>query len=157
MKKSVVFIVVTMFALGFSAFTRKDEAPSKSDLLTAKTWKMSVYQVEPAYDFLQNGIAVKDIYHAFTCYQDNTLSFKKNGKFQSQEGKNHCGSSQSEIGNWFFDPSDTILIRQAAGESFCVDIVEISESRLMYTYKTEKIDANGKKLTLTFTEEYTAQ
>jgi hypothetical protein len=158
MKNLVVLSLAAALVLACSAFTHKKEAaPSRSELITAKTWKMNGYKVTPAYDFLKNGAAITDIYQHFNCYADNTISFEKSGSFQHRDGEQLCGNSQSETGTWFFDPSDSILIRQSAGESFCVDILEISANKLAYSYKIEKTGPDGMPLTLTFTEEYIAQ
>jgi hypothetical protein len=157
MRKLTILFAIFIFALSFSAFKKNDKAPSKTAMIAAKTWKMSGYRVDPAFDFLKTGNPVSDIYRAFPCYHDDTQKFEQGGVYTTNEGADKCGSMQSEKGNWFFDPSETILIKQTSGESFCVDVIEISPSILKYAYKKQIEAANGDVLTLTFYEEYTAQ
>jgi hypothetical protein len=110
MKTINVFFSLAILALGFTACDKdQDEvAPTKTDLLTAKTWKMTGLKVDPPLEV--DDIVIDDLFE--TCMSDNTLKFNVNHTYVADEGSNNCypEDPQTESGEWEFNAAETELI-----------------------------------------------
>ena len=107
-------------------------APTKTELLTYKNWKLTHYTVNPAV--LYNGVYVTDIYAQMrTCEQDNISSFYPDYDYIDMEGATRCDSAASSIvgtGTWNFNSNETQLIIDG---TMTYSIVTLTASTLKIT------------------------
>lgn len=109
--KRIPFLVLAIAAS--SAFVgcgsdNKSEDPtpkSNSELLMAKSWKLT------AYTYKEGSAQPEDEYAQLdACAKDDLYKFKANGAFEYNENTNVCaGEPQSFSGNWALTNSDKTL------------------------------------------------
>jgi hypothetical protein len=150
MKKLSMIIALVAFTLSFSACEKDDEKPSKTAMLTAKTWKMTGFTVDPTVDLFDTGVEITNIYNQQPCFHDDTRKFDKSGTFTADEGTVKCYDVQTETGSWVFNPEETVITISADGESVSAQIIELSSTKLKVRYTL------NLGIILTFEEEYTA-
>src|SRR5687768_4887999 len=99
--KNLLLLVAVAFSFIFTACSKDDDAaPSKTEMLTGKNWKVSAETVS-----VNNGTP-NDVYASATaCEKDNFISFATDGKFTFDEGATKCSSNepQTQAGTWSFE------------------------------------------------------
>ncbi len=109
MKNLSVYFLATAMGLSFLSSCKKDSAstpapaPSKTDLLTAKNWKMTDAKI--------NGVSIFNSGLIDACEKDNLIKFNTNKIAVFDEGASKCVSTdpQTRNGSWDFTTSETKL------------------------------------------------
>jgi hypothetical protein len=100
-----------VLAMAFALFSCNDDdgkapAPSKTDLLTSKSWKLVTWSITLG----TYNVDMLDFTDA--CTKDNLLIFSKDGKIIEDAGLQKCFSGNPQIyrvGIWVFDGNETKL------------------------------------------------
>jgi len=171
--RPVLLLLVLAFVLNACKKDKDPAPPTKTDLLTAKTWKLTAWTVDQPIQLDSAGTSVipTDIYNYLSqrqgnCVLDNTIKFNKDKSYTVEQGATKCDPIQDQVyasGTWLFSsdentvaltitsPVDTdkltdfdVLRLQATNYS----IVELTATTFKYTYSLGSY---------TFTETLTAQ
>lgn len=112
MKKLLCSSTTILIILFFAACSKKDsnnKPPTKIDFLTTGNWKLTAVMADEDGDgtYETNSFAEFE-----SCYTDNTLTFKTNGKLQLDEGTSKCAASdpQSMETDWQLTNNETTLV-----------------------------------------------
>lgn len=137
-KLSILFLAA--LALG-SCKKNDDNSPSsasKTDLLTAKNWRISAQTYSVA---VSNGTpTVSDEYaNSAACERDNFLKFNTNKSLTADEGATKCSPSdpQTQSGTWDLTTNDTKLTLadpSQGGVPIPFDVVALSATTLHLRY-----------------------
>jgi hypothetical protein len=140
--KSLLIVTIILAILTVSC-KKEDSNPSKKDLLTSGTWKLTAVM----NDDDANGIYEFDVFASLPdCFKDNIHTFQNNGKFQVNEGQTKCDpiDPQTVIANWQLTQNETHLTINA--DEYKLE--ELSES----TLKWKEEYSGGRSSLLTFTK-----
>lgn len=157
MKTFRILSLVLLTALAFVACKKDDPAPAptKTELLTEKSWKVSALTVSPG--LVVDGVSYTDIYAQMdACSQDDLSQFKASGQILYDEGPSKCSddSPQVQTGTWLFAAGETeIIVTDADHVSYKYKLLELTATQLKVQYET--LGADGK--TYTFTVTHTKQ
>ncbi|HEY5510472.1 MAG TPA: lipocalin family protein [Prolixibacteraceae bacterium] len=116
MKKSL-FIALTLFVFILSS-CKKDEAKSRSEMLTGAKWKLSSMKI--------NGVAepIED------CSKDDFFIFTSGGTCTSNPGANKCYSDEVvETSTWSLSSDE----KSITIDGNTATIVELTQSRFTYS------------------------
>ena len=124
---------------------------TKTELLTAKKWKITAYTVSPAIDLNGNGTMVSNIYAQMpACEKDDLYIFNVNSSVTADEGGSKCdpNNPQSKLdGTWTFNSTETIITWD---EDYNIETLNST------TLKVNNVEArNG--INYTFTQTLTKQ
>jgi hypothetical protein len=113
--------------LVFTALTackKKNDAKSKTELLTSSAWLVSKSEEK-----LNNNPYVDDFPNWASCEKDNKIIFATNNVVTFDEGATKCDVSdpQTETGSWAFTENDTKLI--VDGETLTIE--QLDENTLI--------------------------
>jgi hypothetical protein len=129
--KKLTFLSLILLAL----FSCEDDEKSKTELLTGKTWKMTGYTVDPAYNYF--GTLISDIFAQWdACDKDDIYSFKTDKTYTFEEGLTKCDPEDDQVyetGTWTFNADETVLVLTTEGETYNMTIVELSSGTLILT------------------------
>jgi VCBS repeat-containing protein len=166
----LLFLLLVLVTAFVSCKKDKDPAPpTKTDLLTAKTWKISTSTVNPAVDYgvvNQAGdtvvFTVTDILDFYTkvgatCNNDNTIKFNKTpNSYTREDGATRCSPNVSvlETGTWTFNSDETVLALSVPG--YAPDNYTITTLDATSLVLTQTITSQSGRV-YTFVETYTAQ
>jgi hypothetical protein len=116
-----------------------DDEKSKTDLLTAKSWRNSKMGLK------LNGADEVDVTDKMEpCFKDDVNSFKKDGVFHQQEGSNICVGAKAEAtGTWSWKENETILSIEVDGLVSDVTVVTLTGTTLKIDLGTETFDVDG--------------
>lgn len=117
-------------------------APTKTQLLTGKNWKVTALTVDPARPYTAFGPDVTDWYSQMeSCQQDNLYKFNTDGTAIKDEGPTKCDvdDPQTISGTWVFNTDQTIVTETFNSVSISYTIVELTSTKLKATY----VDASG--------------
>lgn len=98
--------IVLLVFTAFTACKKKNDAKSKTELLTKSAWMVSKFETKV------NNSPFTDEYPSWdACEKDNKLTFYTNNTATFDEGPLKCNSSdpQSETGPWAFTENETKL------------------------------------------------
>jgi hypothetical protein len=107
MKKFSTYLLVTAVGLASLSSCKKDDAttpaPSKTDMLTAKSWKVTDVKV--------SGQSIYNTALFQACDKDNLVKFNTNKTATFDEGATKCDptSAQSRPGSWDLTTNETKL------------------------------------------------
>jgi|SRR6478736_7708789 len=137
--RSILFV---SFAALLAVSCKDDDAkPSKTELLTAKSWTITSFTI--------GGKDASGDY-ADDCSKDNSTKFSKDGKVTTDNGSVKCDPSESQTeaaGTWAFDSNETKLKLTSDGDVETYDIVELTANTLKISY-TETDTTNGVTVTV---------
>jgi hypothetical protein len=105
---------------------------SRTDLLTAKSWRMSAATITVGANKPTDEYAATQ-----ACERDNFIKFKTNKSVVVDEGATRCdpSDSQTQESTWDFNSDQTKLtIPVYSGFSIAADIVELSATTLHVRY-----------------------
>ena len=115
-------ILLIAMALTFTSCNKDDDTTSsgnnststetKTQLLTARYWKITAYTVTPAIDFDANGNFITDIYSTLEpCQIDNLYKFNEDYSLIDDEGNTKCDPSDSQTSTyeWSWDSTQSII------------------------------------------------
>ncbi|MEM9052167.1 MAG: hypothetical protein AAGC47_08970 [Bacteroidota bacterium] len=120
---------------GFSGDSCEVE-PSRSELLTSKTWVTTGLTVNPALAIGQNGNPETNLIPFIqACDLDNFENYNTNGSYTVEEGATKCDPNAPTIidsGDWLWNSDETKLITESNdGSSLEFTIVSISSTELV--------------------------
>jgi hypothetical protein len=127
-----IFILLAL-AVGFtftSCSKDDDAAPTKTEMLTGKNWKVTAETVS-----VNNGTP-SDVYTmASACEKDNSINFASDGKFTFDEGASKCAANepQTQTGTWSFENGETVLKMTQGTSTANQTITELSASKMVLT------------------------
>lgn len=120
--------LTTLFlAILFTACSKKDKSPSRSEMLTSGTWKITASET----DNDGNGSYETDNYAIFLdCFKDNFVTFKNGGQLELDEGPTKCDpmDPQTETDSWSLTNNDNTLV--VGSDSY--EILELSNSTFRF-------------------------
>ena len=138
------FTIATLFLiLLLAACNKKDTAPSKTELLTSGTWKLTAVVADED----GNGTYETDRFATFlTCFTDNYYTFSSNGILELNEGPTKCNPAdpQTETSTWQFTQNETYL--KIDNDDYLLE--ELTAS----TLKWKEEYAGGRSALVTFTK-----
>ena len=137
-------ISLVLFAFVISGCKKdKKETPTptpaltKTQMITAKPWKVTAVTVSPAIDWDGQGTMVTDIYSQMdACEKDDLVKFNTNGSYTLEEGTSVCVTGDPQVyetGTWAFNSNETALTITPSGSTvYSYDIVSLSSTTLTY-------------------------
>lgn len=133
----------------------KEDAPvpSKTELLTSKSWKWIAGTISPAYDIFGIGVPLGEDYfsRAPTCWQDDLWIFTAPNKFIHDEGPSKCNIADPQAyikGIWKFETEEsTIKITKDGSGEVIWNINELTSTSLKIA---ETFKENGKTYTFQY-------
>jgi hypothetical protein len=123
-----------------------DEKSNKTDLLTAKAWHISKYEISA------NGATedVTDELSEGTCENDDTSVFHKDGKYEEKTGGTECFSGDEDMtGTWVWKDSESRIVVTIDGEVIDAKLEQLTSSTLKISVEDD--DLQGAVLIITFT------
>src|SRR5262245_40333374 len=114
-----------------------NKSKTKTELLTAGSWKRTALTSNPAYDWNADGTSSTDVLSImFSCEKDNFDTYKTNGIMETDEGPTKCNSSdpQTWTTTWELIDNETKILYDA---SYTYTLVEVTETilRLSATFE----------------------
>jgi hypothetical protein len=119
MKKFTFTFIIVSVLMVISTLTscKKDNTivipPTKAELLTAQTWKLTGWAVDPALPFTTGGPAISNWYAQLNnCSKDDIFKFSAS-TYAFEEGASKCNANDPtvwESGSWSFNTSQTVLL-----------------------------------------------
>jgi hypothetical protein len=136
-------------------------APTKTELLTGKNWKVTAATVDPAIDWNGNGTLVTDVYSQLEpCDQDDLTKFNTNFTVTEDEGAIKCDPAAPQTTNnatWAWNTNETILTIDDDGtgpliaDSF--NVLELTAT----TFRAKQTLTGGDSTNYVFTITWTKQ
>lgn len=125
----------------FSCEKKSDPAPTNTQKLTGKNWRVVTMTVSPALAGITDFLSTVD-----ACDRDNFLNFNANGTYVENEGTTKCNPSdpQTKTLNWSWSNNETKIIKD--GDTYDVLQNDGNVLRISFT----EID-NGVSYTVTVT------
>jgi len=159
MKTFRILSLALLVAIAFVACKKDDPAPTpaptKTELLTEKNWKVTALTVNPG--FVLDGVSYTDIYAQMdACSQDDLSQFKASGQILYDEGPSKCSdiSPQVQTGTWLFSAGETeIIVTDADGASYKYKILELTATQFKFQYETVSTDGINYTFTVTHTKQ----
>jgi hypothetical protein len=141
MRKISLLLLVAVTLGACKKDSENTPTTSKTDLLAAKSWRISTQTSSFSSSNINNGTPVTtDEYAASSaCERDNFIKFNTNKTLVVDEGASRCDTSdpQTQNGTWDFNSDQTKLtmIDPSQGSvPIQFDIVELSASKLQLRY-----------------------
>jgi hypothetical protein len=139
MKNLRLPFLLLAFVVAFNACKKKDDPapPTKTELLTAKTWKRTGLTVDPRLPADTTGTAFlpADLFAYYatasvngSCINDNTRKFDKAFKFTFEQGATKCDNRQDQVyasGTWSLSSDEnTLALSYSLPISSTIDLYE---------------------------------
>jgi hypothetical protein len=148
MRKINLLLIVSLFLAILSC--KKDEEPTKKDLLCGKNWILVAETISPALNY--NGTLITDLYSQLeSCSKDDIGIFNTNGTYTFEEGLTKCDVNDPQVwdsGTWVFNSDQTILVLTGDGGTLNATIVELSSSKFV---TSQEMTIDDVKYTITDT------
>jgi hypothetical protein len=137
MRKLNLLLIVSLFLATLSC--KKDDTPSKKDLLTGKNWILTAETVSPAINF--NGILITDLYAQMDdCTKDDISKFNADGTYTFEEGATKCDVNDPQVfdsGTWVFNSDQTILVLTSPiNGTINAEIIELTSSKCVISQES---------------------
>ncbi|KAA9331426.1 hypothetical protein F0P96_14375 [Hymenobacter busanensis] len=130
--KKVALLATLALACTFTACKKDDDKKSKTELLTAKSWRVTA---DKQTTTVGTQSSTDDNYAGYqACEKDDFVKFMTDKKLEFNEGGSKCSTAdpQTETGAWDFNSDETKLTIREQGNTSGItfDIVELSGSTL---------------------------
>jgi len=138
-----LLLLAAIFSMLTIGCSKEDSNPSKQDLLTSGTWKLTAVEADED----ANGSYETDRYAGFSdCFKDNYITFRSSGELELNEGPTKCdpGDPQTMTSSWQLTQNETHLV--FANDEYKLE--ELSAS----TLKWKEEYAGGRSAFVTFTK-----
>jgi hypothetical protein len=150
MKKIYLALIVSLFFAILSC--KKDDAPTKKELLTGKNWILVAETVTPGIYI--NGVLITDSYAQMDdCSKDDLSKFNSDGTYTFEEGATKCDVNDPQVwdsGTWVFNSDQTILVITSPDYGTGnAKIIELTSSKLIVT-----LEETDEGIKYTFTDTY---
>lgn len=120
-KISSLFMLVMMALVWTSCKEDEPKVVTKTYLLTAHTWKLTGFRIDPPIiiEGPEGTVEFSDLYAADECWHDNTITFSADGNFSGNEGANNCSEEDPAVstGTWSFNTTETSIIIDAEDDT----------------------------------------
>lgn len=153
--KNLLLLAASLLVLG--ACKKSDDAapsPSRADLLTAKTWRLSA-QTTTATPIGGPATTTDDFAALSACERDNFFKFNPDKALLVDEGPTRCKASlpQTTTFTWALNADQTKLLVTSPGKTTpeTDDIIELSASTLHIRTTTTTSSGTTKTQDITFT------
>jgi len=134
-------VAIILAIVGLSSCHKDNPQPSKMDLISAKTWKLTGATISGT-----------DVFSSFdNCVKDNLITFAKNGTYTEDEGATKCNQSdpQTTVAQWSFQKSETeIDVSYPDNTVEKLTIVSLSATTLSVTYAITSPANPGTSITV---------
>lgn len=149
-KNLFAIALLLMGSLMLTTSCDKDDDPKTNADLIVGTWKLTAYTVSPELPFIGSN-AYSQIPD---CSKDDLDIYEENSVFKVDEGPSKCNPNdpQTVTGTYTFNPDMTILTRNDGTETKSLDIMEITETEMVVTYKESETGVE-----YTYTKTFTKQ
>lgn len=134
MRKITSLFMLVIVALAWTSCEEENDGPkvvTKTDLLTAHTWKMTGFRIDPpiVIEGEDGTVEISDLFEILECWQDNTIKFSANGDNRSyieDEGTNNCseGDPTTSTGTWSFNSAETSITIDSENEAPETAVIE---------------------------------
>lgn len=158
MRKFMLPLALFAFVAILFSCKKEDPAPTKTELLTAKNWKLTAATIDPALPIAGTGglQTTNDYYTHFlaTCQKDDFVSFYTDLKLIQDEGVTKCNTTgpQTYAGSWAWLAGETQLQTMLNGTTRNYTISQLDATTLKGAYST-----NLGTTSYTITETWTNQ
>lgn len=151
-------MVLFLGALSFTSCNDDDDEdptpPTKTELLTAKNWMMTGFDVAPALLIQQTGTPETNLIpFEAACNLDDFWDLNTNGSYTREEGASKCDPNDPtvfESGDWLWNSDNTRLIFEpGAGATYEVKVISLIATELVLEFT--QVEAN---VTYTFTQTF---
>lgn len=155
MKKNFYIFALLMAAtttLLFDGCKKKDDDPTKTELLTNGTWRQTAFTSDPAISI--NGVLVTNVFNQFpACQKDDLTKFLTTGIVNFDEGLSKCNVNdpQTTTGTWAFNSTQTVVSITENGTVSSYNIESLGESTLKANYVFND-GANNYTFSITWTK-----
>lgn len=151
--KRIVILAWACLPFVFSS-CKKDDDPSKTELLTNKNWVMTAATVDPSIAVPGGGTTNNWYNQMAACLKDDIMNFKADKTFTLDEGASKCnvGDPQTLSGTWIFNPTETVVSITRNGSTMSFTIKSLTGNKMVGSYQT----VNGG-VTYTVEETYEAK
>ncbi|MGI4869686.1 MAG: lipocalin family protein [Janthinobacterium lividum] len=151
MKKAT--LLLASIALLSACKKDSENTASKTDMLTAKNWRVSAQTTTTTI----NGQTSTSSTIA-SCDADDFIKFNTDKTLVDDEGATKCNSSSAQTtpGTWSFNSDESKLTVTESGVSTTADIKELSSSVLhLYATQTQSQTVGGTTISYTYTTDVT--
>lgn len=125
---------------------------SKTQMLTAKTWKTLSLQINPAIDADGNGTTETDITQFYdVCMLDNFYQFNSNLAYTYDEGPTKCDPNAPqtpESGTWAWNTGETQITLTVPEGTYSLEVATLTTTQLI---TNQPVTFNNANHTLTVT------
>jgi hypothetical protein len=139
--KSIQLLFVLVFTLAIMSGCKKDDepaaAPTKTQLLTAKAWKLD--------KIMALGFDVTSLLGAEVLGElgNSNIQFKTDGTYTSTNRTTNASSS----GKWEFNTDETqLILDKGSVNELSLDLIQLSDKNLDLQEKINKSDINTSQL-----------
>jgi|SRR5690606_4184595 len=132
MKKITLLTAIFIIAINFGCKKDDDDNnPSKKDLLTTGSWKLTAVVSDEDGDGTHE---LNDFIYFSDCYTDNYYIFKANGELELNEGNSKCDQAdpQTETANWQLINNENTLVIE--NDNYAIEDLNTSTLRLKETF-----------------------
>lgn len=153
MKKSICLLLLTL-TLSFSC--KKENNPSKTELLTAHCWTLNGATIAPAA--IINGAVITDLYAVLPlCDRDNVSCLIKNGSAYVDEGPTKCDPNDPQVtdsGKWWFSADEKVVfaVLDGASDTLVSEILELTTDQLRFR-QTLEVFGQPRQITFSYQPE----
>lgn len=127
-------LIVSSVLVAVLCSCKKDDEPmarqkTRPELITAGSWRVSSYTVNPAADVNGDGVKETDVYaNMESCERDNRVTFYLTGAGQIDEGPTKCDPADEQITliNWSFSQDESSVTI----DGILYEIVSLGETEL---------------------------
>jgi hypothetical protein len=142
MKLAIKLSIFSFFLL-FLFACKKEDAKSKTDLLTQKTWMIQKLETKEGNNPWEDDFPTWD-----ACSKDDRYIFRANNTYEFNEGLTKCDPSDPQIfdsGSWSFTNNETKLL--IGSDEFT--IVSLTETNLILSVQ-ETVGGVAYQIQITF-------
>jgi len=136
MQIAMLSLLITAIIAAFSCKKNNNDnvvpKKTKTELITAGSWKRTALISTPAYDWNANGISDTNVLNImFPCEKDNFETYYSNGTVVTNEGPSKCYASDPQTWTvaWRLADNETKLIWDVDDE---YTLIELSETTLKF-------------------------
>lgn len=144
---------LSLIVISFASSCKKDEDPTRTELLTNKPWKITAQVVNPGIDF-GNGTVITNIYDLISdCDKDNTNKFNTDKTMLYDAGALKCSANEPQSvvsGTWSLNSDETIISITEDGDTFNATILELNDNTFKISF-SEVLDNINYTTTTTYT------
>ena len=149
-----MFAFIALFVTTSCSDDDEDEAPAptRTQLLTAKQWKLNALTVEPALDIDGDGTQENNLIPFIpACDLDDIQKFNTDGTYTFEEGPTKCDPNNPQVyesGTWQWNTDQTRLVTNSGGSTSDVLVTSITSTAMV---QTETVVENNVTYTFTYT------